>query len=279
MNLSQHFLRHLVAVSIVTSGLLSAGGQESEKPAAPTLKLPPELMQRYGLTAGVPIPVQESSDPVFDLDFPGGTPAALVEVINSELLNEPVNVVIPDELEDVRLPALRVKSVTVATLFEAISAAMTRSERVNLAENPRPFPQQPAYRETTRSYGFRRIGTSKVPIWVFYYDGPREGPPPTTCRFFQLGSYLEKNSIEDITTAIHTGYELLNQSLPEMKFHPETRLLIVVGSEPQFKLIESVLSELAKAPIVAPSNVDPMTGAPLPARTKAPSSKEPAGRS
>src|SRR5438270_450417 len=57
----------------------------------------------------------------FDLDFPGGTPKELVSAIQKSA-GKPLNVIIPDEFADTRLPALKMKNVDVAQLFRALEA-------------------------------------------------------------------------------------------------------------------------------------------------------------
>ncbi len=159
----------------------------------------------------------------FDLNFPGGTPKELVEAIEKTL-----------------------NAVTAPQLFEALSAATSKTETY-------PYslgyggPLQQA--QQVSSYGFRTYGPrGDDAIWHFYYDKPN--PPqvpqePKTCRFYQLGPYLDNYKIEDITTAIETGWKMLGETeRPEIKFHKDTKLLIAVGEASKLVLIESVLAQL-----------------------------------
>jgi len=82
-------------------------------------------------------------------------------------------------------------------------------------------------------------------------------PPQQFCRFYQLGPYLQDYSIQDITTAIQTGWKLLGvKSSPQLKFHPETKLLIAVGPPEQLATIDTVLSQLRKTPKDVPAKKD-----------------------
>lgn len=88
-------------------------------------------------------------------------------------------------------------------------------------------------------------------VWSFVVDGAVREPEQPGYRFYQLGPYLGQDGlkIEDITTAIQTALKLLNQEPgPTLKFHPETKLLIVVGRDTEFRLIDDVLKELPKTP-------------------------------
>src|SRR6266404_6332259 len=93
----------------------------------------------------------------FDLNFPGGTPKELVEAIE-KASGKPLNAIIPDELANMRLPALKMNAVTAAQLFEALGQA---SRKIVTFKN-RSF--QESY------YGFRTQGqATDYSIWHFYY--------------------------------------------------------------------------------------------------------------
>jgi hypothetical protein len=255
---------NLYGIVLAVLGLVSTvTAADQQKPAA---IMSPELRARYGLPAE---PVQTSSEPVFDLDFPGGTPQELVAAINQNLGAQPINVVIPEEFARtatesprVTLPPLHVKGVTVSALFEAVSAASARTDRVRSFATGSEGAPLITEQQLPTSYGFRQVGAGTTPVWVFFYEKPLQEVPPITCRFFQLGPFLETQGIEDITTAVRTGYELLGEEPPQMKFHQETKLLIAVGPEAKLRLIDSALKELKElAPRVT---IDPTTGAEIP---------------
>src|SRR5262245_18464014 len=52
----------------------------------------------------------------FDLDFRGGTPRQLATAIE-KALGLPLNVIVPDEFADTKLPALKMNGVDVSQLF------------------------------------------------------------------------------------------------------------------------------------------------------------------
>jgi hypothetical protein len=98
----------------------------------------------------------------------------------------------------------------------------------------------------TTSYGFRTYAqTTDDSIWQFYSEKPNLPQEPKVCRFFQLAPYLDTYKIEDITTAIETGWKMLGETeRPEIKFHKDTKLLIAVGEASKLAMIDSVLRQL-----------------------------------
>jgi hypothetical protein len=215
--------------------------------------------------------VEPLDEPRFDLDFNGGTPQMLVDAA-AKASKEGINVIIPEEHKDVRIPAMRMKRVTVSSLFEAVSEASKRT----VSQSPRPPYGMPIGTwNSEESYGFRRSGSdNESPVWVFYYQKPvaPDVSQPKLVRFFQLGPYLDGPNglkVEDITTAIQTGYSLLGESsTPELKFHKETRLLIAVGDQNRLSLIDEVLNSLPQGSNVT---IDPTTGVPVPKAGSQPS--------
>lgn len=188
--------------------------------------------------------VDPEAETRFNLDFKGGSPKALVEAIESEA-SIPVNVIIPGQYEGFMLPPFKVRNVTLPQFFQAISAA-------NRSIEMHPSGQPGGWNQYTLGYGFRtadeRSPIRGDSIWIFYVNEPPakvQTAPTPQCRFWQLEAYLEKARIEDITTAIETGWKMLGISpLPKLSFHKETKLLIVVGPEEQLATVDQVLREL-----------------------------------
>jgi hypothetical protein len=74
------------------------------------------------------------------------------------------------------------------------------------------------------------------------------------CRFYSLAPYLDDLKVEDITTAIETGWKMLGEtSTPDLKFHKDTQLLIAVGPVDKLMLIEDMLERL-RIPSNKPNN-------------------------
>jgi hypothetical protein len=183
------------------------------------------------------VPAKTSGLATFDLDFPGGTPDALISAVEAAQ-GHPVNAVIPAEEAQAQLPPLKVKHVNVRQLFGALFLANVRQRKV---------PGGEAY--TNYSFGFKTENTGEVTMdSVWYFRDERTSFPPI-CRFFLLTPYLAKGqSVDDITTSLQTGWKMLGDANPpKLSFHKETNLLIAVGDPAQLSLIDSALRELNPA--------------------------------
>jgi hypothetical protein len=206
---------------------------------------------------GMPPPApaaSRSSLTKFDLDFPGGRPADLVSAIE-KATGRPLNVIILPEDVSEQLPPLKMTQVDVVELFSALQAA---------APQPQGMTQ----------YGFSSNGSnapvSDDTIWYFYVRNPNSNE----CVFFSLASLLDHGfTVDDITTAIRTGWQMLVDRDPEagepssvidgqvdprmaanigpdagrLSFHTETKLLIVVGTEQQISTAANALRVLETA--------------------------------
>jgi hypothetical protein len=185
----------------------------------------------------------------FNLDFPGGTPKELVVAIQ-KALGKPLNAIIPDELAATKLPALKMNDVDVAQLFQALAAASRKSEAV-VSGNYSPLGGT-SYQIAETSCGFRQGSegrTTDETIWYFYAQKPAFPPFASSakvCRFYSLAPYLDRGtSVDDITTAIETGWKMLGEpSPPTISFHKDTKLLIAVGEPTKLETISAVLTAL-----------------------------------
>jgi hypothetical protein len=206
---------------------------------------------------GQPPPPAKTSEVRFDLDFPGGTPGELVKAIEKSA-GKPLNAIIPVELAEEQLPALRMKSVIIRDLFQALERSSQKSVRYITGSSYSGFGggTQFQYAQTTTTLGFQTQGPQEYEsIWCFFKSMPPDANDPKICRFYNLAPYLETYKVEDITTAVEQGQKLLRENsaspLPwqksklVMNYHPDTKLLIVVGQQEQMKLLDSVLAELA----------------------------------
>jgi len=241
-------------------------------PAAPTA---PARAVRAAVPAQPPMavfgygqPAPEPEATRFDLDFPGGVPGAFVAAV-SKALGKQVNAIIPDEHREVMLPAMKVREVTVVQVFEALEIA---SDRLIERRTPSGFvgpgmPQPMNVQNYHERSGFRTKGThTEDSIWVFYHEGAPKSPPEppgkpyVALRFFQLAPYLETGTkVEDITTAIQTGWKMLDDAeqpkplfhndaeQPKLTFHKDTKLLIVAGPEEKLNIVNEVLQQLPTA--------------------------------
>lgn len=217
--------------------------------------LPCELFAE-NLTINTVAPTQNPAPQVrFDLNFPGGSPQDLVAAIE-KASGKPLNAIIPSDCKDIQIPPLKMSQVTVEQLFEALKTASIK--QVNYQDSDGRLFTRNTY------YSFESSGGDNN-VWSFKADRvPQQILPKDICRFYQLEPLLQKYKIEDITTAIKTGWEMLNITHPpQLKFHPETKLLIAVGREVDLRVIENVLNGLkpSEVPKLMPR---PSVGDPLP---------------
>jgi hypothetical protein len=200
----------------------------------------------------------------FDLDFPGGTPKALVDAIQ-KAMGKPLNAIIPDEYANTKLPALRMKYVDVAQLFSALQAATTKT--VVYASSSYygggAYGGYKSYQQAQINCGFKSVSDKPTDdtIWYFYVQQPAfpevaaAAKGGKVCRFYSLAPYLERHlTVDDITTAIETGWKMLGEPSPAaIKFHKDTKLLIAVGEPSALETIDAVLKALEEPkPAVPP---------------------------
>jgi hypothetical protein len=73
--------------------------------------------------------------------------------------------------------------------------------------------------------------------------------PPLTFHSVQLAPYLHDQTIEDITSAIRTAWELDPENDPksmQLKFHPPTSILLVSGSGKAINVVMTIIAALKK---------------------------------
>jgi len=95
----------------------------SQQPPAPPPGTPDtgDFSKRLqGIIAKASNPSPEPVLTRFDLDFPGGTPKELVAAIE-KATGRPLNAIVEDEYSNVQLPELKMTSVTVQELFQALT--------------------------------------------------------------------------------------------------------------------------------------------------------------
>lgn len=192
----------------------------------------------------------------FDLKFSGGKVKEFVAAV-AKALGKPVNVVIPEESEMTQIPAVEVSRVTVPSLFSALSNASQRQILVPThAQSPRPsLTPNSSYQYQTVGFTFRTEETSSPDaVWTFLVTNPPQfltqepATPPRIVQYFPVAEYLSHFTVEDIITALESGWRLQGPAaeVATCRFHEETKLLIIAGTEAQMKLIPQVLEGLAK---------------------------------
>jgi len=229
----------------------AATGQPAPTPPAPAggQNLPGRKFDPYAAASEAPKLTK------FNLDFPGGNPKQLVAAIDAAT-GRPLNVVIPDEYANDSIPALRMTQVNVADLFRAMEQASVKSEPYRTGSYYGAAGQPGyTYQQIQTTLSFQTAGpVSDDSIWYFrgrqkvpdFSAGDTKPAPAKLCRFYALTPYLDQGlKVEDITTAIQTGWKMLGEKeTPTISFHKETKLLIAVGEPAKLETIDLVLSAL-----------------------------------
>jgi hypothetical protein len=237
----------------ISLALLVAGGPLRSAELSPGVKPMPRPSQPGSPPSwNVPPSSDLSPDagPPFDLDFAGGRPKDLVVAIQ-RATGHPLNVIIAADDAEVTLPPVKVHDVSLGDLFSSLEIASRRqvAQVTGTYFDNANRPSRSQYSFVNTSYGFEKRGN----VWVFHVDKPvapprdAQLPPERVARFYQLGPFLEHGyTVEDITTAIQTAWELTPNAGPPatLKFHKETKLLIGVGNTAQLQTIEDALKAL-----------------------------------
>lgn len=225
---------------------------------APPAALPG--LSRPGSAAGGAGGGDAEDAPRFDLKFPGGKVKEFVAAV-AKALGKPVNVIISRESEDTEIPALDVSRVTVRDLFRALSNSSRREVAVPVniqsTGSPRGILTNTAVQYKLVSFIFSTEETNPSPdaVWTFQATNPPVLPtaesvtPPWVVQYFPVADFLSHFTVEDITTAIQSGWTLQGPAAgatSAIRFHEETKLLIIAGTEAQMNLIPQVLDGLAK---------------------------------
>ena len=156
---------------------------------------------------------------LFDLSFAGGPPQKLVsEMERAGGLK--LNVLIPPELADARMPPMELRSVSVVDVLDSLN----RLSRDSIQWIP-----------TGVSAGGK--------VWVL-----ARAPDTRKTQAFYVGHLLKKFKIDDITTAVQTSWQLGGKDAKsELKYHQDTQLLIALGNTEQLSTAAEVLAQLRLA--------------------------------
>jgi hypothetical protein len=179
------------------------------------------------------VPTAVSVNPVFDLKFPGGTLTSLLGMIERQSGQKP-NVVCAADVAGLALPSLDLRSVKMENLFEALRVVMGDNEPLV----------------------FGRMGN----IYAI-----ERRPVATASRVYYVGHLLKKFKVQDITTAIQFAWKINSPSVqPQLKYHEETQLLIVMADGVQQATVKNVLEELRHALEPAVEGPDNSNSKPVP---------------
>jgi len=257
------FTHALAAGLLLATGLSQAIAQVN----------PPLLPLRATAPGSASTPAKDEG-PRFDFKFEGVPLAEVIQQARQHYEKKTgnfLNIIVPEHLRamtEQEMVTLDVQQVTAAELFNILGMASERREQRITGYNNPHIPS--AVTINTQIFPFRYeflpVATEgKNPMFVFKAEpipddvpDPRmlaqnEAPRRPYVQYMQLEPYLDRFAVEDIITAIRTGWQLAGMVNPEpkVKFHEETKLLIVAGDPQQVEVVTQVLNSLNVPPASA----------------------------
>ncbi len=179
-----------------------------------------------------------------------------------------LNVVVGEhlrELAQTNAVTLDVKQVTVGEVLNLLGMSSQRSMYWTTGLSGSPYPPS----QGRAGYTFIPVGSSGGnPTYLLQSDypvdyeplkpssgsgrglpanaRPMEPVPSKSVAYYPLEQHLDFFTVEDITTAIKIGWELGGvKDPPTMRFHEETKLLVVAGDPKQMQYVSQVLQSLS----------------------------------
>jgi hypothetical protein len=174
---------------------------------------------------------------IFNVDFPGGSLDQLIKSISSA--NAAIFNVVGEKADlATTIPGFSLRNADSESLANALNQLIApRGLNISRAQGPSFVgPRGPA------------SGPANSSIYVLSRRSAIDRPAFDS---FQLAPFLEKQTIDDIVTAIRTLWELNPANRPEalqLKFHPPTKLLLVSGTPEAIAVASKVISRLEGAP-------------------------------
>ena len=224
--------------SIVLTVSLALGGSQAELQSAESGPGAAQPKSSFSVPTGLRGEVKSSyADGPFDLSFAGGTTNELIEAMKKAGEKEfrngiVVNVLIPPELKDIKVPPMQLRSVNPKAVFEALN--LVWRDTFQWTRSIPPGWAAGAYSATS------------VDIWIL-----SRKPDQRKTQAFYVGNLLQKFKIDDITTAVRTTWQFAGKNDkttdPELKYHQDTQLLIALADDAQLKTALEVLSQLKLA--------------------------------
>ncbi len=174
-------------------------------------------------------PTEASLDKILNIDFRGGFLEELLQTIE-EQNGFTVNVIASVEARAQQIPSLKLRNVQIGALMMALE---------NLGE----------FKVISGSPNIYTVITSSKPLRTSSRQSQSQMPFVTIHNIRSLVAGENNKllfSVDDIVTAVSIGWEMVpgGKSAPSLKFHEETKLLIVRGNRDELRIAEDVLDKL-----------------------------------
>ena len=182
-------------------------------------------------------PVSEapkSVEKILNIDFSGGELMNLLEIIE-EQNDITLNVIVSSEVREQLIPPLKLRNVHLGDLIEGLVNLGTFKVLVG---GPNIFTVIPLPQSRRPSFPPGRRDTRDESVVTIHDISSLIADKNNTLRF----------SVSDIVTAVRIGWDMMpGKGAPFMKFHEETKLLIVRGTEAEQYIALNVLKRLVTA--------------------------------
>jgi hypothetical protein len=234
-------------MSAVLLGSLARGGEPAPAPP-PAPSQPPPVLPTVKPEAHSPPNLPLGVEP-FDFEFKGGTLKDLLSQLENQAAGR-LNLLhtqdLIDNQEQVHMPPFLLRKITdYSTVLRAISKGIGRTSGFFVDFTP--------------------LQNGMDTVWI-----PRIELDPRLARsiaeadervleIYYVGGLLKKFKIEDLTTAITTAWKLkIEHPEANLKYHEDTKLLIVFGDRALNNIVTQVLGQLRQAlEVEAPAKPPP----------------------
>lgn len=189
-----------------------------------------EIARLEYIAAHTPAKADDSAQLV-TVDFPGGPVSALIAAIQKFSGAGGFNVIGEKADLAIELPPFSMRNADVSALASALSGVL----------QPRGYQLVPNGRSQSPVFTLRKL---------FSYEAANFEDRTSKFQSFQLGPYLEYQSVDDIVGAVRTAWELdptHNPGALRLKFHPPTGILLVSGPPSGIEAVSIVLGQLRRS--------------------------------
>ncbi len=179
----------------------------------------------------------------FDITFPGGSLDAFVEAIRRAAPHSAANIVISGETDDLVLPQIELKQVEVGSASHMLEVLLLPNHDVRVRDV---------------------LANGSLPIYVigverrtgFAGESRSSRPQPRTTDVFSLRSLVSVPpgipvdsgnllTTETVLSAVETTLALESgDDQAELRYHPDTQVLVIQGSPRQTEIVASLLATL-----------------------------------
>ncbi|HEX2836676.1 MAG TPA: hypothetical protein VHN77_00965 [Phycisphaerales bacterium] len=209
------------AALVISTFLLAAGAAQAQQGGVPGGG------RQYPYTT-TPAP----EEPVIaDVDFRGGTIRQYIEYLRSVAPNNAVNVVTEDEVGQATVPAIRLKGVTVGQAVDVLETISGDGREIET--------------RTALTTG------STAMVYSLRYSRVHQPPPQSPISVFQVNDIIDNQNgapggmpVNTLLTALEQAMVMVGGEPPEVKFHPDSGLLLMKGGRQQMETASELLVNL-----------------------------------